>query len=72
MHKPRMHMQVRNVQLGLFSIPQTAALTLADLGKIEQHGLFGGFSPAVWLVTAAYTTRNDHIRRGMTACVCSV
>jgi UDP-sugar transporter A1/2/3 len=44
---------IRNVQLGLFSIPQSAALCLADRAAVTSAGigaLFAGFSPAVWSV----------------------
>lgn len=45
---------LRNVQLGLFSIPQ--AVTLLLLSKhsrevIAAHGVFAGFTPYVWMVT---------------------
>ena len=44
---------IRNVQLGLFSIPQSAALCLADRAAVTSAGmdaLFAGFTPAVWSV----------------------
>lgn len=50
MKKSDASLWIRNVQLGLFSIPQTAVLMLTDLPKIQLHGLFGGFTPAVWMV----------------------
>jgi len=43
---------VRNVQLGLFGIPQCASLLLADRGRISSLGLFAGFGPQVWGVVA--------------------
>lgn len=46
---------VRNVQLALFSIPQAALLLLLSSNSrrvIATHGLFAGFTPLVWLVTA--------------------
>jgi solute carrier family 35 (UDP-sugar transporter), member A1/2/3 len=46
---------VRNVQLALFSIPQAALLLLLSGHSrqvIASHGLFAGFTPLVWLVTA--------------------
>jgi len=39
---------VRNVQLGLFSIPQAAALMLADRALISSQGPLIGFTPLVW------------------------
>jgi len=45
---------LRNVQLGLFSIPQAAAMILLNpksRAMIQAHGAFAGFTPAVWLVT---------------------
>jgi len=45
---------MRNVQLGLFAIPQAAALMLcskASRDVIAAHGIFAGFTPAVWMVT---------------------
>jgi len=41
---------VRNVQLGIFSIPQAAALTLADRALIRSQGALVGFTPLVWTV----------------------
>ena len=43
---------VRNVQLGLFGIPQSASLLLADRARISSLGLFAGFGPLVWGVVA--------------------
>jgi len=50
-----MSLWVRNVQLSLFSVPQAATLLLlnsASRASIMSNGLFAGFTPAVWLVTA--------------------
>jgi UDP-sugar transporter A1/2/3 len=41
---------MRNVQLGLFSIPSAAALLLADRAQLSRLGLLHGFTPLVWLV----------------------
>jgi len=45
---------MRNVQLGLFGIPQSASLLLAPATKaaVASHGLFVGFDPLVWSVVA--------------------
>ena len=45
---------MRNVQLGLFCIPQSASLLLAPATKaaVASHGLFVGFDPLVWSVVA--------------------
>jgi len=46
---------LRNVQLGLFAIPQAVAMLLVSStarATIASHGVLVGFSPAVWLVTA--------------------
>merc|ERR1712106_1057575 len=43
---------VRNVQLGLFGIPQCASLLLADRARISSLGLFAGFGAQVWGVVA--------------------
>ena len=45
---------MRNVQQGLFAIPQAAALLLLSASArttLRTHGLLAGFTPAVWLVT---------------------
>lgn len=39
---------VRNVQLGLFGIPQSASLVLADRARVASLGWLVGFSPQVW------------------------
>ena len=44
---------MRNVQLGLFSIPQAALLLLADRSAIVARGPLQGFSPLVWAVVAS-------------------
>jgi len=41
---------MRNVQLGIFSIPSAATLLLADRTQLSQLGLLHGFTPLVWLV----------------------
>jgi len=41
---------VRNVQLGLFSLPQAASLVAADSAIIAQHGALVGFTPLAWSV----------------------
>jgi len=42
---------IRNVQLGVFSIPQTYALVqMSSWSAIRQSGLYVGFTPAVWMV----------------------
>ena len=41
---------IRNVQLGLFSIPQAALLLLPEMGVVRSLGLWAGFTPAVWLI----------------------
>jgi len=41
---------VRNVQLGLFSLPQAASLVAADSMVIAQHGALVGFTPLAWSV----------------------
>jgi len=41
---------VRNVQLGLFSLPQAATLLLADRMIIANQGLFVGFNTLAWTV----------------------
>jgi len=41
---------VRNVQLGLFSLPQAASLCAADAAIIAEHGLLVGFTPLAWSV----------------------
>lgn len=41
---------LRNVQLAIFSIPQTAFLTLSHAKAIQTLGFFAGFTPLVWLV----------------------
>jgi len=46
---------LRNVQLGLFAIPQAIAFMLCSKSAraaIAANGLFGGFTPAVWCVTS--------------------
>jgi len=43
---------VRNVQLGLFGIPQSASLLLPDLDRIKSLGFLVGFGPQVWGVVA--------------------
>jgi len=50
-----MSLWLRNVQLAIFSIPQAALLILASRRSralIAEHGLLGGFTPLVWLITA--------------------
>mmetsp|Transcript_46800 Transcript_46800/g.147106 ORF Transcript_46800/g.147106 Transcript_46800/m.147106 type:complete len:169 (-) Transcript_46800:968-1474(-) len=44
---------MRNVQLGLFSIPQAALLLLADRSAIVARGPLQGFSPLVWAVVTS-------------------
>ena len=49
-----MSLWTRNVQLGVFAIPQAIALLLLSAharATIGAHGLLAGFTPAVWLVT---------------------
>ena len=49
-----MSLWLRNVQLGLFSIPQAALLLLASRSSravIAEHGVLAGFTPQVWAVT---------------------
>lgn len=41
---------VRNVQLGIFSIPQAAALMLADRALISSQGPLVGFTALAWSV----------------------
>jgi UDP-sugar transporter A1/2/3 len=41
---------VRNVQLGVFGIPQSFALLGTDYEQIGQYGVWGGFTAAVWAV----------------------
>ena len=41
---------MRNVQLGLFSLPQAASLMAADAAVIAQHGALVGFTPLAWAV----------------------
>lgn len=43
---------VRNVQLGLFGIPQSASLLVPDWGRVSSLGLLAGFGPQVWGVVA--------------------
>lgn len=46
---------IRNVQLGLFAIPQAALMLLCNPTSrafVRAHGAFGGFTPAVWLATS--------------------
>jgi UDP-sugar transporter A1/2/3 len=43
---------VRNVQLGIFSVPQAAVLMGADHAMIAQHGALVGFTPLAWTVVA--------------------
>lgn len=45
---------IRNVQLGLFAIPQAAAMLMVNPTSraiVQAHGPLVGFTPAVWLVT---------------------
>jgi len=45
---------LRNVQLGMFAIPQAAAFMLCSKASrevIAAHGILAGFTPAVWMVT---------------------
>jgi len=45
---------MRNVQQGLFAIPQAAALLFLSASAratVRTHGLLAGFTPLVWLVT---------------------
>lgn len=45
---------MRNVQQGIFAIPQAAALLLLSAparATVRTHGLLAGFTPLVWLVT---------------------
>lgn len=45
---------MRNVQLSVFSIPQAALLMVCNARSREvigAHGIFAGFTPAVWLVS---------------------
>jgi UDP-sugar transporter A1/2/3 len=41
---------VRNVQLGVFGVPQAVACLASDADQIGRVGLFGGFTPTVWIV----------------------
>jgi len=41
---------MRNVQLGLFSLPQAASLMAADSAIIAEHGVFVGFNLLTWTV----------------------
>jgi UDP-sugar transporter A1/2/3 len=43
---------VRNVQLGLFGIPQSASLVLPDMARVKSLGLLVGFGPQTWVVVA--------------------
>lgn len=41
---------MRNIQLGLFAVPQSACLLLSDQAVLAAHGPLVGFSPLVWAV----------------------
>jgi hypothetical protein len=48
--RPAVSIWMRNVQLCLFSLPQAAALMLADRAIIAQQGALVGFSQLAWSV----------------------
>ena len=48
--RPKVSIWMRNVQLGLFSLPQAASLMIADAAIIADQGAFVGFSVLAWTV----------------------
>jgi len=48
--RPAVSIWVRNVQLGLFSLPQAISLMVADRAIIAQHGALVGFDTLAWSV----------------------
>jgi len=48
--RPKVSIWMRNVQLGLFSLPQAASLVAADAPIIAQHGALVGFTSLAWSV----------------------